>query len=149
MSALNNYECEGQMTIFDFLGRDSWCGKTSEAQSRREPQEARTSESYLKKQPKSQTKMPLFLDLRTANGQVAAASWVTGGALPGEYTMRSFGEYPNEERESRLSQITEACAPQKYYLSARACQGILNRAKRKNKKLPEILEKVLIAQASA
>ena len=60
--------------------------------------------------------------------------------------MRSFGEFPREERESHLSQILEENPHPKYCLSAKACQGILNRANRRGKKLPEILEKALINQ---
>ena len=63
--------------------------------------------------------------------------------------MHSFGECPNEERESRLSQILEVQAHPKYSLSARACQGILRRADRRGKELPEILRKTLIKQSSA
>ena len=55
------------------------------------------------------------------------------GALLGGYTTRSFGEYPKEENASRLSQILEECAPPKYYLSERACRGILTRAARRDK----------------
>ena len=61
------------------------------------------------------------------------ASWEMGGALLGEYTMHSFGECPNEERESRLSQILEEQPHPKYCLSAKACQGILNRAEKRGK----------------
>lgn len=69
------------------------------------------------------------------------------GALLREYTMRSFGEYPREEKESRLSQILEGSVHQRYFLSEKACLGILNRAKRRGKKLPEELEAALKAQA--
>ena len=57
--------------------------------------------------------------------------------------MRSFGESPKEENASHLSQILEECAPPKYCLSARACQGILNRAEKRGKKLPQILREAL------
>lgn len=60
-----------------------------------------------------------------------------GGQLLGEYTMQGTGEYPNEEEESHLSQILLDSAPQKYYLSAKACAGILRRAKKRNRQLPE------------
>lgn len=66
----------------------------------------------------------------------------------GEYTMHSFGEYPREENVSRLSAILEGCPHQRYSLSAKACQGILNRAERRGKKLPEQLETALRAQAA-
>ena len=68
--------------------------------------------------------------------------WVDGQLL-GEFTMLSFGEYPSEENVSRLSQILEDSAPQKYCLSERACAGILNRAAKRGKQLPEILRQAL------
>ena len=69
------------------------------------------------------------------------------GALLGEYMTRSFGEYTREENESRSSQILEDSPHPKYSLSAKACQGILNRAERRGKKLPELLEQALRIQA--
>ena len=72
-------------------------------------------------------------------------SWADGQLL-GEYTMPSFGESPKEENASRLSQILEDCPHPKYCLSAKACQGILNRAERRGKKLPEELEMALRVQ---
>ena len=132
---------EGQMSLYD-LG--IWSGKMC-----REPlaaTAARTSESSLKKSQGSAKKLPLFLDLR-GNGEAQGASWVMGGLLLGEYMMRSFGESPKEENASLLSQILEDTPHPKYFLSARACSGILSRAKRRGKKLPEELEAVLIAQS--
>lgn len=61
--------------------------------------------------------------------------------------MRSFGESPREENASLLSQILEDSAPQKYVLSAKACQGILNRAAKRGKKLPDQLRVALERQA--
>ena len=72
--------------------------------------------------------------------------WEDGASL-GDFTMHSFGESPREENASRLSQILEDSVPQKYSLSARACQGILNRAERRGKELPQELKKALEAQA--
>ena len=71
-----------------------------------------------------------------------------GGLLLGEYTMRSFGEYPSEEKGSRLSQILEVNPLPKYSLSAKACQGILRRAERRGKTLPEILKNTLMKQSA-
>ena len=42
--------------------------------------------------------------------------------------MHSTGESPNAENVSTLSQILQAGAPEKYYLSPKACLGILRRA---------------------
>ena len=53
------------------------------------------------------------------------------------------GESPSDARESTLSQILQANAPEKYYLSPKACQGILNRAARRGKVLPEMLREAL------
>lgn len=64
----------------------------------------------------------------------------------GDFTMHSFGESPREERESRLSQILTDSAHPKYSLSARACSGILARAERRGKQLPEILKTALMNQ---
>ena len=70
--------------------------------------------------------------------------------------MHSFGEQPKnlmdecsiEERPngvsvSHLSQILQDAARPKYYLSAKACRGILNRAEKRGKELPEILRQAL------
>lgn len=65
----------------------------------------------------------------------------------GEYTMHSFGECPSEENVSRLSAILEDTPHPKYYLSAKACAGILRRAERRGKKLLEPLKAVLIQQS--
>ena len=143
-------EIEGQLSIFDIFNQDIWSGKMSQ-----EPSQAireKISEPSLKKPQKSQIKTPLYLDLRktkmgNSNGVHLDVLWEMGGALLGEYTMHSFGEYPNEERESHLSQILEEAPPQKYSLSAKACRGILKRASKRGKELPEILQKALEKQA--
>lgn len=71
------------------------------------------------------------------------------GPLLGEYTTHSFGVSPREENVSRLSQILQGFAPQKYYLSAKACAGILRRAEKRGKELPTSLKEALERQAKA
>ena len=66
---------------------------------------------------------------------------------PTEHSMLNTDIFPNEERESTLSQILMADVPQKYYLSQKACLGILRRASERGKKLPEVLETALKKQA--
>ena len=63
--------------------------------------------------------------------------------------MLSTSEYPSGGAESSsLADVLETSeVPQKYYLSAKACAGILTRAARRGKKLPEALETALRAQA--
>ena len=58
-------------------------------------------------------------------------------------------ESPSEDAASSLSQILQAGVPDKYYLSPKACQGILRRASVRGKELPEILRLALERQASA
>lgn len=104
------------------------------------------SEQFLKSSRRPQSREPLYLDLRGSGGQ-AGASWETGGPLLGEYSTHSFGECPSAAVESRLSWILQEDAPLKYYLSAKACRGILTRAERRGKKLPSILDAALRTQA--
>ena len=130
---------------------DSWSGKTYPELSAQT--KATTSKPSSKKRQKSQTKMPLYLNLQktgteNSNGVRQDASWEMGGALLGEYTMRSFGECPSEEKESLLLQILEDKPHPKYCLSAKACQGILRRAEKRGKTLPPMLKEALERQAS-
>ena len=62
---------------------------------------------------------------------------------------RQTGESPNVENVSTLSQILQAGAPEKYYLSPKACLGILRRASARGKDLPELLKIALERQAAS
>ena len=75
-------------------------------------------------------------------------SWETDGALLTELLMHSIGEYPSAAVESTLSQILEVRVQEKYYLSQKACLGILRRASARGKELPEVLRLALERQAS-
>lgn len=76
-----------------------------------------------------------------ASGKWATAGMVRGERLTplGESLMLNIGEYPSVENESTLSEILEDNVPEKYYLSPKACLGILRRAKNKGRKLPDNL----------
>ena len=54
---------------------------------------------------------------------------------------------PKDAKESSLSQILQADPPLKYYLSPKACLGILRRAFERGKELPKKLERALKIQA--
>ena len=54
------------------------------------------------------------------------------------------GEAPHEPVITKLSDILQPDADPKYNLSPKACQGILNRAKRRGKVLPQMLEDALL-----
>ena len=140
-------QVDGQMSLFD---QDIWSSKMSQVYSAATltTTTEETSELCLRKSQESKIKMPLFLDLtqRTDDGLQADVSWVEGGPLLGEYMMHSFGEYPNEENASHLSQILEAIPHRKYSLSAKACEGILRRASNRGKELPQMLKDALVQQ---
>lgn len=133
-----------QMSIFD---QDLWCGKTCPEHSA--PTEEQTSEQFSKRRSKSSAvKPPLFLCLEKDGRRAdALPMWKANGALLGEFSTRSFGEFPNVDEESHLSQILEDSPHPKYSLSAKACQGILRRAQRRGKELPQLLKSALEQQA--
>ena len=108
---------------------------------------AKTSRQSSKKSSASQTKNPMYLSLRRENGRQPDASWATISPSLGECLMPNTGECPKEESVSTLSQILEETPHQKYYLSEKACLGILRRAEKRGKELPEILRLALIRQA--
>jgi hypothetical protein len=79
-----------------------------------------------------------------------SARWQTSGILsPGACLMLSTSEYPNGASvSSSLADVLQAEAPEKYYLSQKACDGILRRANRRGKTLPEALQEALVRQGS-
>lgn len=81
---------------------------------------------------------------RGADGAKPEQSPEPDGVLLGDSSTLNIGESPSVESESLLSQILEANAPLKYYLSERACQGILTRASRRGKALPDLLKTALL-----
>lgn len=103
------------------------------------------SEPCWKNLPAWNNQTLLFLDLRGgADGAKPEQSPETDGLWLGDSSTLNIGESPNAERESLLSWILQVDVPEKYYLSAKACRGILIRASRRGKKLPELLEAALM-----
>ncbi len=113
----------------------------------------KTSGQSLKKSVKSKTKAFLFLNLKS--GQKQEVLWQMQEAPVADFlshiepSMLSIGEYPNEENVSILSQILQVGVPGKYYLSPRACLGILRRASARGKELPPMLKIALEKQAQS
>ena len=70
----------------------------------------------------------------------------TDSQLPRFYLTLNCTEKPREENRTKLSDVLEDSVDEKYSLSARACQGILARAEKKGKDLPEELRKALERQ---
>ena len=148
----------GQVSLFDPA---SLFGKTCQVPCQAKLE--RTSEQLSKKSSKSANQIPMCISVcRMEDGQSRGASTLLmeDGALLGEFSIRSFGEQPNTlitectfgelhrgVKESHLSQILEDSVLPKYFLSERACKGILNRANNRGKELPEQLREALERQA--
>lgn len=129
----------GQMSIFD-LGLPF--GKMSPAPI--PAMEEEISKPSSKPSAKSQTQQFQFLSLKKGSGLTPDASWVMAAQLPGAPMMLNIGPGPHSaESASTLSQILQENAPERYFLSAKACQGILNRAKKRGKELPQMLKEAL------
>ncbi len=84
-------------------------------------------------------------------GEKFSVSWrvldACGWGVPQRTLMRAAGEFPREENASTLSQILMDNVPETYYLSPKACLGILRRASERGKELPAVLKKALEQQA--
>ena len=105
--------------------RDGLCGRMCREQC--QAQKDRILGQSLKKSAKSKIKPYIFLCLRR-NGQPQEKLWEMIIPLPIEYSMRNTSESLKDAEESFLSQILQENVPEKYYLSQRACSGILRRA---------------------
>ena len=125
--------------------QDLSSGKTCREPS--PPTKDRTSRRSLKQSSVLKNRPPRCLRLIKGDGQTQTTMWETDGQSRIEFLMRNGGAFPREEQESFLSQILQVRVPRKYYLSPKACQGILRRASARGKELPEILRKALERQA--
>jgi hypothetical protein len=62
----------------------------------------------------------------------------------GGYSMPNISEWPNDAAVCLLSQVLETgLIPQKFFLSAKACAGILRRAEKRGRQLPPLLQAAL------
>lgn len=105
----------------------------------------KTSGRFWKNLPALDNQTLPFLDLRGgADGARPVQSLETDGLWLGDSWTVNISEWPSAESVSLSSSTLEVNAPEKYYLSARACQGILTRASRRGKKLPDLLQTALL-----
>ena len=118
--------------------QDSLFGKTSPEPSA--VTKARTSASSARSSSKSSSREPLCLRFHKKDGPTQTVIAVTDGALLTEFLTLNTGESPSVAVESTLSSILQADVPERYYLSAKACEGILRRAERRGKQLPPMLK---------
>lgn len=140
---------EQQLTLFDGCEiarggdtRDSLCGRTS-------PVLFHPTEGWIFKPCSKKSEKVKFQCLKVIDG--LPLDWCNSPELKshgGDWT-HNIGESPNEEKESSLPRILQPMedVPEKYYLSPRACAGVLRRAQERGKKLPEDLRIALELQS--
>ena len=139
-----NYEAE-QLSMFD---QDLWYGRTCPAPSARERPRARTSGSFWRRSSVLSAIPFQSLDLTPGAGNLLGEFyWELISPWRGGASTLNTGVSPRDAKESSLSQILQADPPLKYYLSPKACLGILRRAFERGKELPKKLERALKIQA--
>ena len=89
---------------------------------------------------------------RTEDGilEPSSGSWANAGmGSPTAFWTLNTSEFPNDADVCSLSDVLETqTLPQRYYLSALACRGVLRRAAKRGKELPKALRLALEAVAS-
>ena len=139
-----NYEAE-QLSMF---GQDLWYGKMFPAPLVQERQRAKTSESFWRRSSALSAVPFMSLDLTPGHGNLLGESyWELISPWLGGAWMLNTGVSPNDARGSSLSQILQDAPPIKYYLSPKACLGILRRASERGKALQPKLGRALKIQA--
>ena len=118
------------------------------APSARERQRARTSGSFWRRSSALNAIPFQSLDLTPGAGNLLGEFyWELISPWRGGASTLNTGVSPKDAKESSLSQILQADPPLKYYLSPKACLGILRRAFERGKELPQKLERALRIQA--
>ena len=139
------YYEDDQACLFD---PESFHGKTFPEPSPQVIRPARTSGSSLRRLLKYVYPTYMFLDLTPGNSNLLGGyEWEIRSPWAGASSMLNTGVSRNAEPESSLSQILEDSPHPRYYLSPKACLGILRRSKVRGKPLPKRLEAALLTQA--
>ncbi len=142
---MQTFEADGQISMFS---QDSCAGKTSPEPFPAESQRERISGSSSKKSWASSAVVYQFLDLTPGNGNLLGESyWEDRSPWLGGSSTLNTGESPKDAVESSLSQILQPDPPSRYYLSRKACLGILRRAAERAKELQTELREALMMQS--
>ena len=141
----------GQVSLF---GPDLPYGKTCPAVSpadgtrgRGGKRRGRTSGRSSRRSSRLRNQRFMLLDLRSDAGNILGPYWEIDPPWLGCDGTLNTSECPKDAVESSLSAILQDSVPSKYYLTRKACLGILRRAEEREKDLPEQLELALKAQA--
>ena len=134
-----------QLSIYDL---DLWCGRMFQEPSPAEPQKERISGSSSRRSSELKSVVFQSLDLTPGAGNLLGEFyWELISPWRGDALTLNTGVSPREERESSLSQILQDDPPDKYYLTRKACLGILRRAFERGKELPRKLNQALEIQS--
>ena len=143
---MKTFEEDDQLCLFDPA---TYVGKTCQVLSRQVSSTVRTSAVSSRKLYELKYQAFQSLDLTPGAGNLLGEFyWETISPCVGGVWMLNTGVSPREEKESSLSQILQADPPRRYYLSPKACLGILRRAYERGKELPPKLKRALQIQAS-
>ena len=143
-------DLEGQESIF---AHDSGSGKTSSGRSaageilqRVKNGLGQTFKKFSKRSSKLKNHTFMLLDLRQDAGNILGPCWEYDPVWLGSLGTLNTSECPKGAVESSLSQILQDTVPSQYWLSPKACRGMLRRADCRGKPLPELLELALLMQ---
>ena len=143
-------ELEGQESLF---ARDSGSGKTSSGRSAAGEILQRVKNGLgqtFKKSSKRSSKLKnhtfMLLDLRQDAGNILGPCWEYDPVWLGSLGTLNTSECPKDVVESSLWQILLDTVPSRYWLSQKACRGMLRRADCRGKLLPDLLEIALSMQ---
>ena len=132
-----------QVSMFD---PGSCAGKMSPARS--PPTKARTSGVSWKKRSELVYRAYMFLKVIPGAGNILGQPyWELLAPFVGESLTLNTGVSPRAARGSSLWRILEPHPHRRYFLSRKACLGILRRARRRGKVLPDTLREALELQS--
>ena len=138
------YEDE-QVSMF---APDSCAGKMSPAHSPAGSKRGMTSGSSWRKHSELVYQEFMFLKITLGDGDILGQPyWEILSPYVGESSTLNTGVCPRVVRGSSLWQILEPHPQRKYYLSRKACLGILRRARKRGKELPATLKLALEMQS--
>lgn len=139
------YSEEDQMCLYD---PDLWCGKTSLEPSPAGNRRGRTSGLSSRKLFELSSIPYQFLDLTPGAGNLLGVFyWEILSPWRGESLTLNTGASPRDAVVSTLWQILEDKPHPRYYLTRKACLGILRRSSERDKPLPTALRNALELQA--
>ncbi len=131
-----------QCELFDGVEHDGLSPRTSQDSS--VPTEEPTLLPWLERW------LGYTLTYRTVDGETPEFSQVKTDSWSGQFWMRNTAEFHSGAVASSLSEILETGeVDRRYFLSPTACRGIIRRAEKRGKELPQALAKALQAVAES